>query len=126
MRAADTNVLLRAFVRDDRRQALLADAFISDGAWVSHVVLAEVAWVLESAYQREPSQIAHMLEQILGHERLAVEDAAVVSVALERFRGHPKVEFADFLILECARKAGHLPLGTFDKTLARVEGTERL
>jgi predicted nucleic-acid-binding protein len=126
MRAADTNVLLRAFVRDDPRQAPLADAFISDGAWVSHVVLAEVAWVLESAYQREPSQIAQMIEQILGHERLAVEDPAVVSVALERFCGHPKVEFADFLILECARKAGHLPLGTFDKKLSGVEGTERL
>jgi predicted nucleic-acid-binding protein len=126
MRAADTNVLLRAFVRDDAKQALVADAFILDGAWVPHVVLAEVAWVLESTYQREPSQIAHMIEQILGHERLAVEDPSVVSVALERFRTHPRVEFADFLILECARKAGHLPLGTFDKKLSGVEGAERL
>jgi predicted nucleic acid-binding protein len=29
------------------------------------------------------------------------------------------------LALEVARQAGHLPLGTFDKALARLEGAER-
>jgi len=28
--------------------------------------------------------------------------------------------------LEIARKAGHLPLGTFDRNLARLDGTRRL
>jgi predicted nucleic acid-binding protein len=29
-------------------------------------------------------------------------------------------------MLQSARKAGHLPLGTFDRDLARVEGAQKL
>jgi hypothetical protein len=29
-------------------------------------------------------------------------------------------------MLELARKAGHLPLGTFDRSLARLPGTQKL
>jgi predicted nucleic acid-binding protein len=36
------------------------------------------------------------------------------------------VGFSDCLILEVARKAGHLPLGTFDRELGRLEGAQRL
>jgi predicted nucleic acid-binding protein len=36
------------------------------------------------------------------------------------------VTFEDCLILESARKAGHLPLGTFDKALGRLEGAQTL
>jgi len=41
MLAIDTNVLVRLLVRDDARQAALADQFVAKGAWVSHLVLAE-------------------------------------------------------------------------------------
>ena len=30
------------------------------------------------------------------------------------------------VVLEIARKAGHLPLGTFDKALSKLDGAERL
>ncbi len=30
------------------------------------------------------------------------------------------------MVLEIARKAGHLPLGTFDRTLAKLSGAERV
>jgi hypothetical protein len=29
-------------------------------------------------------------------------------------------------VLEVARKAGHLPLGTFDRALGKLKGAERL
>jgi hypothetical protein len=29
-------------------------------------------------------------------------------------------------MVEVARKAGHLPLGTFDRNLAKLEGAEKL
>jgi hypothetical protein len=29
-------------------------------------------------------------------------------------------------VLEIARKAGHVPMGTFDRTLAMLEGAERI
>jgi len=34
--------------------------------------------------------------------------------------------FSDCLVLEIARKAGHLPLGTFDRGLAKLNGTKKL
>jgi predicted nucleic-acid-binding protein len=54
MRAVDTNVLVRIIARDDPRQTGAAEAFVADGAWLSHVVLAELAWVLESVYDSRP------------------------------------------------------------------------
>jgi len=41
-------------------------------------------------------------------------------------RAQPALGFPDALVLAIARKARHVPLGTFDKNLARVEGTQRL
>jgi len=35
-------------------------------------------------------------------------------------------DFSDCLVLEIARKAGNLPLGTFDRTLGKIDGAERL
>lgn len=63
---------------------------------------------------------------LLQHRDLTVQDADVVAAALEQFRTRPALGFSDCLILEVARKAGHLPLGTFDKDLGKLEGAEKL
>jgi hypothetical protein len=49
-----------------------------------------------------------------------------VQAALKNFRDRPAVSFSDNLDLEIARRSGHLPLGTFDRDLANVEGAQRL
>jgi predicted nucleic-acid-binding protein len=126
MRAVDTNVLVRLVARDDARQFTAAESFVRPGAWASHVVLAEVAWVLDSVYALKPAKIADGIEMLLEHESLAIQDAEVVRAAVARFRGRPTVGFSDCLILEAARKAGHLPLGTFDRSLAKLDGVEAL
>jgi predicted nucleic-acid-binding protein len=126
MRAVDTNVVLRVITRDDPRQADAADDFVREGAWISHIVLAEVAWALDAVYELSPSKIADAVSMLLDHESLAVDDADLVALALARFRAHPQTGFADCLILETARRAGHGPLGTFDRRLAKLPGTERL
>jgi predicted nucleic-acid-binding protein len=126
MRAIDTNVLIRLLTRDDPRQVALAEEFVSKGAWVSHLVLAEATWVLSAVYDRSASEIAVAIEMLLKHDRLTVQDAEVVSLALAHFRKRPGLGFSDGLVVEIARKAGHVPVGTFDKRLGRVEGAERL
>ena len=126
MRAVDTNVLVRLIVRDDPKQVEAAEAFISRGAWVSHVVLVETTWVLESVYELNPELIAITVEMLLNHEHLTVQDADAVEAALENFRARSAVSFSDNLIVEIARKTGHIPVGTFDKALAKVEGVQRL
>jgi predicted nucleic-acid-binding protein len=126
MRAVDTNVLVRLVTREDPAQVLSSETFVAPGAWVSQLVLAETVWVLDALYDRTAEQIALALEMLLSHEKLSLQDADVVSAALSLFRKRPALGFSDCLALEIARKAGHLPLGTFDRDLARLEGAERL
>lgn len=126
MRAVDTNVLVRLVTRDDTRQLAAAENFVEPGAWVSHLVLAEATWVLTSVYERGPREIATAVDMLLNHKHLTLQDADAVAAAVEHFRRRPALGFSDCLVLEIARKAGHLPLGTFDRNLARLDGTERL
>jgi len=126
MHAADTNVLVRLFSREDERQALVADEFVRKAVWVSHLVLAETLWVLERTYRFDSSKIAAIVDVLLKHETMTLQDADVVAAALDHFRGNARVGFSDCLVLEIARKAGHLPLGTFDRDLSKLDGTERL
>ena len=126
MRAVDTNVLVRLITRDDSRQAASAESFIEKGAWVSVLVLAEATWVLASVYELSSKDLARAIEMLLNHRDLVVQDPETVAGALELFRAKPALGFSDCLILQLARKAGHLPLGTFDRNLAKVEGTQKL
>jgi len=126
MRAVDTNVLVRILTRDNAEQATVADAFIAKGAWVSQIVLVEAAWVLRSGYGLGHAEVAKTIEMLLNHESLTLQDPDVVAAALVHYQQRPSVGFSDSLILEIAKKAGHLPLGTFDRDLSKFEGTERL
>ena len=126
MRALDTNVLVRLIVRDDPDQVGRAEAFVRPGAWVPLIVLAETVWVLESTYGLDRERVATVVGMLLDHDRLTLQDEDVVRRAHAIFRGEGTAGFADCLIVETARKAGHRPVGTFDRNLSRVEGTERL
>jgi len=126
MRAVDTNVLVRLITRDHPKQVAAAEAFVSKGAWVPLLALAETTWVLAAVYERQPQDIALAIEMLLVHRDLTLQDADVVSEALAHFRKKPALGFSDCLLLEVARKSGHLPLGTFDRDLGRLHGAERL
>lgn len=126
MRAVDTNVLVRLVTRDDPKQTTAAEQFVAKGAWVSHLVLAETLWVLESVYELASDRIAMAVEMLLSHANLTIQDSDVVTAALKHYRRRPSLGFSDFLVLETARKTGHLPLGTFDRRLGRFDGAQQL
>jgi predicted nucleic-acid-binding protein len=126
MRAVDTNLLVRLLVRDDAAQVAAAEEFVAASAWVSHLVLAETLWVLDAVHERTPAQLAAAVEMLLNHEQLAIQDPDVVTRALAEFRARPALGFSDCLVLEIARKAGHGPLGRFDRGLAKLDGVQRL
>jgi predicted nucleic-acid-binding protein len=126
MRAVDTNVLVRLTIRDDAKQVAAAEAFVARGAWVSHIVLVETLWVLSSVYDQGPAEIATAVEILLNHRDLMLQDSDVVAAALQHLRKRPAVGFSDCLILEVARKAGHMPLGTFDGDLSKLDGAQKL
>ena len=126
MRAVDTNVLVRLITRDDARQAVSADAFVEKGAWVSVLAVAEATWVLATMYEQNAAGLVTAVEMLLNHKDLTLQDSDVVAAALDLFRSRPALGFSDCLMLQLARKAGHLPLGTFDRGLAKIEGTQKL
>lgn len=83
-------------------------------------------WVLSSVFNLGPAQIATAVEMLLKHRDLTLQEPEAVGAALARFRHRSTLGFSDCLILEAARKAGHLPLGTFDRELSKLDGTARL
>ena len=126
MRAVDTNLLIRLITRDDPSQMPVAETFVQKGAWVSHLVMAEATWVLTSVYGLGRAELATAVDMLLNHRDLTLQRPEVVAAALQQFHGDSKVSFSDCLILEIARQSGHLPLGTFDRQLGKLEGTETL
>jgi predicted nucleic-acid-binding protein len=126
MRAVDTNVLVRLITRDDARQVAAAEAFVANGAWVPQLAVAEATWVLATVYDLKPAAIATAVEMLLSHDRLTLQDGETVAAAVARLRAHPKVGFSDCLMVEIARKAGHTPLGTFERGLSRIANAHRL
>lgn len=126
MRAVDTNVLVRLATGDDAKQMEAAEEFVAKGAWVSHLVLAETIWVLSTVYRLGAAEIGTAVEMFLDHNDLTLQDADAVTAALAHYRRKPALGFSDCLVLEIARKAGHLPLGTFDRELGKLDGAQRL
>jgi len=126
MRAVDANVLVRLVTRDDRKQVAAAESFVSKGAWVSTLVLTEATWVLTAVYELTHAEIATAIDMFLHHRDLTIQESDTIAAALEQYRNRPALGFSDCLILETARKAGHLPLGTFDRNLSKLDGAEGL
>ncbi|MGE5305441.1 MAG: PIN domain-containing protein [Alphaproteobacteria bacterium] len=126
MRAVDTNVLVRLITRDDRKQVAAAELFVSKGAWVSTLVLMEATWVLAAVYELTHAEIATAIDMLLHHRDLTIQESDSVAAALEHYRNRAALGFSDCLVIETARKAGHLPLGTFDRNLSRLDGAEGL
>jgi len=88
--------------------------------------MAETVWVLDSVYDRTATQLVTLLEMLFKHKQLTIQDVEVVVSALGQFKKRTALGFSDCLVLEIAHKAGHLPLGTFDRNPSKLEGTKRL
>jgi predicted nucleic-acid-binding protein len=126
--AFDTNVVVRLLVRDDEEQCRRAEqafreAITAGGAWLASVVLVEISWVLRVAYKIDRATVAAALSRLVATSGVHVEDAATTQLALASFEGG-SADFADYFIVESARRSGALPLHTFDERLSRAEGAK--
>ena len=91
MEAFDTNVIVRLCVRDDEQQYARAEsvfrrATAGAGAWLSSVVLVEVAWVLRAGYKFDRATTAATLGRLIAIDGVYVEDDATTHLALAAFR----------------------------------------
>lgn len=111
MRAVDTNVLARYYLRDDDAQARIADSVLAAGSiFVPKTVLLELAWVLRSVAEQPASKVLACLEHLLALPGIHIEDREEVEAALvSSKRG---IDFADALHLSAS--GGCSELLTFD------------
>lgn len=119
----DTNVLVRYLAQDDARQTPLASDLIESltaekPGFVSHVVLVETVWVLESCYSARAERIAQVVETLLHVESLVVDETDVVWRALRQFK-QAGGDLADALVAALARRAGCDAVHTFDRGAAK-------
>jgi predicted nucleic-acid-binding protein len=126
---ADTNVIVRLLVGDDltQQQAVLArlqKIRTSRGTvLVGAVVLAEVAWVLSSAYAYDRARVAAALRGVLATPPFIVKERTAVLAAIAAYEQGP-ADFSDYLILELGRVEGCTKLLTFDRKLLRSAACE--
>lgn len=110
----DTNVLVRAAVRDDEQQARVADRILrtTEAAAVPLTCLCEFVWVLSSGYRLDRTEIAQAIELLCDAPNIAVNRPAVeVGLAMLRAGG----DFADGVIAYEGRWLGSETFVSFDK-----------
>jgi predicted nucleic-acid-binding protein len=122
--ALDTNVLLRFFLRDDEEQAEAAEGLmlqltLVEPGFISREVLVEVVWALEYTYRFRREQVATLLTELLNVASVEIECAGDVAEATGGYR-RGGADFADRMIAAAARRAGAVPLYTFDRKAARL------
>jgi predicted nucleic-acid-binding protein len=129
MIAADTNLLLRYFVRDDDAQAeavtqWLGQRTADDPVFISMIVLCQMVWTLRRQYRYPPDRVQDLLVAMLETEEFVLEDEAAISAIMSSGR---KTDLSDEFIAHVSRRAGCRATITFDQhAAATVPGMELL
>ena len=111
MRAVDTNVLARYYLRDDAAQARVAERILSGGdVFVPKTVVLELEWVLRSVAGQPAGKVLDCLDHLLALPGVLVEAQDEVEAALQDCR--KGIDFADALHLAASGECGELL--TFD------------
>lgn len=112
--AVDTNVLVRAVVRDDEKQARTATRILKEAEIiaVSLPCLCEFVWVLRSVYNFERPEISAAIRALVNTANVAVNRPAVeAGLAIFNAGG----DFADGLIAYEGSWLGAETFVSFDK-----------
>ena len=112
--AVDTNVLVRAAVRDDAAQSDAATRLMARAEMVAIAVpcLCEFVWVLRSVYRFRPSEIAKAISILLAAENVETNRPAVdAGLAVLEAGG----DFADGVIAHEGRWLGAETFVSFDR-----------
>jgi len=126
----DTNVVVRYLTHDDPTQTAAAvriiDSLSQDSpGFVSLIVVAELAWVLEVSYRFKKNEIEQVLDTLLRSKELVIERAEIVAQALRKF-GASRADFVDCLIERCGHAAECQYTITFDQNAAGAAGMKLL
>jgi predicted nucleic-acid-binding protein len=123
---ADTNILIRAVVADDKKQARAAARLLKGAELIAVTLpcLCEFVWVLRRVYQFGQENIFAALEALLNADNVAVDRPAVdAGLSMLKAGG----DFADGLIAHEGAWLGGDTFVSFDKravSLLSVQGKQ--
>jgi predicted nucleic-acid-binding protein len=123
---ADTNILIRAVVADDKKQAQAAARLLKGAELIAVTLpcLCEFVWVLRRVYQFGAGNIFAALEALLNADNVAVDRPAVdAGLSMLKAGG----DFADGLIAYEGSWLGGDTFVSFDKravSLLSVQGKQ--
>jgi predicted nucleic-acid-binding protein len=122
--SVDTNVLVRAVVRDDPAQATIAAKILTEAELIAVALacLCEFVWVLRKVYDFQPSDVAAALRALLATANVEINrPAAEAGLAMLEAGG----DFADGVIAYEGNWLGGETFVSFDKkaiTLLAAQG----
>lgn len=122
----DTNVLIRHLTGDPPAPARRASGFLelSDELLLADLILAEVAYVLESFYELGRAQVADTLRASLAFPSIRVLDRELLQRAVEVYEVH-RLDFADAYLVASAERTGIGVIASFDRSIDRVTTVRR-
>ena len=117
--AVDTNVLVRAVVRDDKAQAKAAVKVLRDAKLIAIAVpcLCEFVWVLRRVYDFQPADVATAIRALLAAANVEMNRPAVEAGLAVLDAGG---DFADGAIAFEGEWLGAEELVSFDKKAIAV------
>lgn len=121
---ADTNVLIRAAVQDDKKQARKAAAILQEAELVAVPlpVLCEFVWVLSRGYKKSAADISDAIYRLMDCANVVMNQSAVkAGLAIFNAGG----DFADGVIAHEGYELGAEEFVSFDKkavSILRSEG----
>lgn len=120
MRAVDTNILVRYYLRDDPAQARLAEKILSAGnVFVPKTVVLELEWVLRSVAGQPGNKVMDCLGHLIALPGITVEHQDQVETALRHCRDG--IDFADAMHLAASQACSEM-LTFDDRGYARRAG----
>lgn len=121
----DTNVLVRHITGDPPDQALRATRYLqqADELLLPDLILAEVAYVLESYYRMPREELANALRASLTFPAVRVTDQSLLLRTVELYEVH-RFGFADAYLVASAERTAVNTVASFDRGIERV-GTVR-
>jgi predicted nucleic-acid-binding protein len=116
---ADTNVLVRAVVADDPKQARIAQAALEKAELVALTLpaLCEFVWVLARGYGIQDAEIADAIRRLIASAKIEANRPAIdAGLALLENGG----DFADGVIAFEGASLGADAFASFDKDAVRL------
>ncbi len=122
----DANVLVRHLTGDPPEQAERATRYLRDAdeLLLPDLILAEVAYVLESFYETPRAQVATTLRAVLAFPAIRVIDADLLQRAIELY-DLLRLDFADAFLVASAERTGIGVIASFDRGIDRATTIRR-